>query len=91
VLVPLRNKTTEITSPSIISNFHKSGTFVQFRYYDKICNGILLERFDNGIGENFNNCVIAFFNESIEIALINEKEVYISNYPILSFFGITIG
>ena len=91
VLQPLKTKATEITSPSIISSLHSPGTFVQFKYFEKIYNGILLERLSNGLGEKFDNCIIAYFNENIEIALKNEQEVYIANTPPLSFLGITVG
>jgi hypothetical protein len=91
VLLPLKNRSNEITSASIISTYHKAGSFVQFKYHDKIFTGILLERLENAIGENFNNCIIAYFNEVIDIALVNEYDVYISNGPLISFLSLTIG
>jgi hypothetical protein len=87
----LKSKSNEISSPALISSFHKVGCFVQYKYYDKICIGVLIERLENGIGENFDNCIIASFNDAIDIVPINENQVYLYNGPVANFFGLTIG
>lgn len=91
VLQPLKNRTNEIYSSSIIMSYHRPGTFVQFRYFDKVYTGILLERLENGMGTNFNNCIIVYFTDSIDVAFVNETEVYQITSPLISFLGLTIG